>query len=59
MGSHMVAIIKRDIIINPLTILNYIFYITVQIFVNWRFLSRQSDLYENSHDFLCIFEQMG
>ncbi len=43
MGSHMVAIIKRDIIINPLTILNYIFYITVQIFVNWRFLPRQID----------------
>jgi hypothetical protein len=26
MGSHMVEIIKRDIIINPLAILNYIFY---------------------------------
>ena len=59
MGSHMVAIIKRDIIINPLIILNYIFYITVQIFVNWRFLFRQSDFYENSYDFLWIFEQMG
>ncbi len=38
MGSHMVEIVQRDIIISPLTILNYIFYITVQIFVNWRFL---------------------
>jgi hypothetical protein len=33
MGSHMVAIIKRDIIINPLTILNYIFYFQSLIIV--------------------------